>query len=109
MTTTDSGTDTEGIDECPEVSGFNCLGPVNCEDGFQCGDLSSPFDSDGCLRPSCNSDEDCAEGDRCYIGQDFGDCLSSNVFCDQEGDMCLCGSSDDCGGAFCVPQEIYPD
>ncbi len=100
-------TDTGGVD-CPAVPGFNCDGPVNCDQGYQCGELSSPFDADGCLRPSCESDEDCQAGDRCYIGYEFDDCLSSEVFCGQEGDMCECGSSDDCGGAFCVPEDIYP-
>ena len=106
--TTDPSTETDtGVGACPAVEGFNCDGPVDCQLNL-CGGVGDVFDEGGCLRMSCQTDDDCAADERCYHGEQFGDCLPSVVFCDTEDGLCLCGSTDDCGGAFCVPEELYP-
>jgi hypothetical protein len=74
-----------------------------------CGDVDSPFDEHGCLRPTCMSHEDCDGTDLCYRPLDFGGCASSDVFCDDDPTYgCTCMSTPDCSGAYCVPEEIYP-
>jgi hypothetical protein len=104
-TTDDTGT----VSDCDERR--NCtLFPLGC-DVVQCGGLS-PFDDDGCVRTNCTANPSaCGAGERCYAPIDFGGCLSSAFECydEIETQTCQCGSDPDCGGAFCIPEELYPE
>jgi len=93
-----------------------CEQPGNCVEfpppcGDQgCGGLDSTFDEDGCLRQACQEHRQCADGELCYVALEFGGCAPSGVFCEDDAktQSCSCGSNPDCGGGFCVPQELYP-
>ncbi len=104
----DSG-DTGTTLRCDGEEG-NCQAfPIDCSQPDACGGLGSVFDEQGCLRQFCSPGE-CAQGERCYRPESFGGCTGSGVFCedDFELQMCLCGGPADCGGAYCVPESVYP-
>lgn len=87
----------------------NCAMYPACERG-ECGTLESTFDENGCVRQECQDDDACADDERCYRAIEFGGCAPSGVFCedDEKTELCLCGSLPECGGGFCVPEELYP-
>ncbi|MCX4240954.1 hypothetical protein [Paraliomyxa miuraensis] len=93
--------------QCPPTPEFQCTQPVTCSEG--CGGPFSPFDEQGCLRPSCANDDGCADGETCLHPIDYGGCASSGMFCsDGPGGECQCGGDPDCGGGFCVPDDEVP-
>ncbi|MFO0631316.1 MAG: hypothetical protein U0168_00540 [Nannocystaceae bacterium] len=101
-----SGSDSGGPGAC---------GPGNCElfpppCGEACGVLQSPFDADGCLRTTCTPASECGEGEVCYVGLEFGQCVSSGMTCEDsvETQTCSCGGDPDCSGGYCVPTEVFP-
>lgn len=102
----DSG-DTGTPGQCAEEGNCEAF-PVDCSDDG-CGGLGSVFDEDGCLRQFCSPGE-CAEGERCYRPESFGGCMGSGLYCedDFELQMCICSGPADCGGAYCVPEAVYP-
>lgn len=113
---TESGSAESGsATETSADSGVVGCGPGQCEvfpidcgpDG--CGGLGR-IDEEGCFRPGCSTDEECGDDERCYRPMDFGNCVSSDVFCEDnfETMQCECGSTDDCGGSYCVPADVYP-
>ncbi len=102
-----TGETTGGGLECADNPKYSCDGPIDC-DLNSCGGLSDYFDASGCLRPVCKMDSDCPDGQKCYIGFQFDDCLSSDFSCFPQQGACECVSTDDCGGAHCVPEELYP-
>ncbi|MBX7077660.1 MAG: hypothetical protein K1X88_00650 [Nannocystaceae bacterium] len=104
--TTAEGSGTDGPASC---------GPGNCElfpppCGDACGDLDSPFDDQGCLRTPCANDDNCGDGEVCYVGMQFGLCVSSGIACADsvENQSCDCGGDPDCSGGFCVPTDLFP-
>jgi hypothetical protein len=109
---------TEGSSDATSETGNPeaCMQPGNCSefspcDGANlCGTLDSLFDENGCVRTECQDDEACADDERCYRAMDFGGCAPSGVFCEDDPELqtCLCGSNPDCGGGFCVPEDLYP-
>jgi hypothetical protein len=105
----DAGTG-PGPGACPDEG--NCqLFPIDCTDGSNaCGTLDSIFDDEGCLRQSCSGATGCGDGERCYSPQDFGGCTGSAVFCEDDVELqtCVCGGTADCGGAYCIPEGLYP-
>ena len=88
----------------------NCVEYSPCEGENLCGTLDSLFDANGCVRTECQDDEQCAADERCYRAMDFGGCAPSGVFCEDDPELqtCLCGSNPECGGGFCVPEDLYP-
>lgn len=92
-----------GFCENPE---HGCSGPADC--GDDCGALDSMFDENGCVRVACGLGQPaCDDGEFCYRPQDYGGCQSSDVSCTESADgTCGCGLDDDCGGAYCVPEDI---
>jgi hypothetical protein len=109
-TTTSSDSTTSGAYTCPPNPNFTCAEPMPCDDpGDMCGDVDSPFDEHGCLRPTCQDDADCEGTDKCYRPLDFGGCASSGLSCEDDATYgCVCMGTPDCSGAYCVPEEIYP-
>lgn len=87
-----------------ENPAHGCEGPVDC--GENCGALDSMFDEDGCVRVACGVGEACGEGEFCYRPMDYGGCQSSDVSCSESEGVCGCGLDPDCGGAYCVPEDI---
>lgn len=81
-----------------------CSGPVDC--GENCGALDSMFDEDGCVRVACGVDQACGDGEFCYRPSDYGGCQSSDLGCTESEGVCGCGLDPDCGGAYCVPEDI---
>lgn len=107
-TTSVSGTDTD----------FNTTGePLTCEGGNgcpltidcderHCGEVTSIFDPNGCVRPTCQGDDACGDMEACFVAIDFGLCEASATECsdDLEGPDpgCDCGGTADCNGGHCV-------
>ncbi len=87
-----------------ENPAHGCAGPVDC--GENCGALDSMFDDDGCVRVACGVGQACDDGDFCYRPQDYGGCQSSDLTCSEFDGTCGCGLDPDCGGAYCVPEDI---
>lgn len=85
---------------------FTCSVPVDCE-VWKCGELGSPFDASGCLRPSCVEDA-CGADEICYsVGE--GDCGALDVIgCSDVEGACACEFSPSCGGAHCIPADEGP-
>ncbi len=106
-TSLDSSSDAGPI-VCPQSERFQCTGSIDCNP-MACGDVNSAFDEFGCLREACEDDEGCQPGEVCHTPQDWGGCASSGLFCEDgpEG-QCSCGGTPDCGGRFCVPDELVP-
>ena len=84
---------------------------VDC-DFFACGEPTSGFDEDGCLRDFCVSDAGCGQNERCAFlygdggaaGEGSDVCISSWVICTpEENGLCSCGGGADCVG-YCVPR-----
>ena len=94
--------------QCEGYPAHSCIATVDCA-SQPCGDLK-PFTNKGCLRTSCTSDDDCASGQSCFKAEDWGECASSTIFCDEDETtlQCSCGSTDDCGGAYCVDTHAVP-
>lgn len=93
---------------CGHAPAHTCTQAMNCEVRGRCGGLHR-FDELGCQRADCDSDNECATGERCYRALDFGDCASSNVDCfDLPDGSCECVVTDDCAGSYCVPASEYP-
>lgn len=96
--------DVGGIGACANPL-HGCSGPAEC--GETCGDLDSMFDENGCVRVACSPGADaCGDGEFCYRPQDYGGCQSSDLSCSESDGVCGCGFDDDCGGAYCVPEDI---
>lgn len=95
---------TDGPTLCPDDS---CA--VDCEQ-FTCGD-NTQFDAQGCARPGCGYGDECGADERCFVGELFGQCVSSGLFCEwSDASMsCECSGPADCGGGFCVDAASYPD
>ena len=85
---------------------FTCSVPVDCA-VWGCGELGSPFDADGCLRPSC-VDQPCAADEICYsVG--VGSCGEIDVIgCSDVEGVCACEYSPRCGGNRCIPADEGP-
>jgi len=105
---TGSSSDTGSVGACEQPG--NCSEFSACEGASLCGTLDSLFDENGCVRQECGDDDACADDERCYRAIEFGGCAPSGVFCEDDPELqtCLCGSNPECGGGFCVPQELYP-
>lgn len=112
---TDGGSEGESGDDssssggpmgvCAGVENHMCSGPVDC--GESCGELDSMFDENGCVRQVCEQHQDCGDGWFCYRPMDYGGCQSSDVGCFEDEEIgCQCASLPDCGGAYCVPEDI---
>ncbi|MCR9166028.1 MAG: hypothetical protein ACE37F_17200 [Nannocystaceae bacterium] len=109
---TQGGTETGGsstsggpVGVCAGVENHMCSGPVDCGDA--CGELDSMFDDDGCVREACGQHDDCDDAWFCYRPLNYGGCQSSDVSCSEDADVgCQCATLPDCGGAYCVPEEI---
>jgi hypothetical protein len=104
--TTTSDTTTSGGAACEGIAGFACAEPLDCGEEA-CGPLDSHYDDEGCPRPTCAADSDCADGERCY-GANWGQCTASVMDCSDAGGTCECGFSGDCGGNYCVPEDRFP-
>lgn len=101
----DSATTTGGL-VCGGAENFMCSAPVDCGDA--CGTLDSFFDEEGCIRAPCSRHDDCDDGSVCYHPIDYGGCASSDVSCfEDENGTCQCGLDPDCGGSYCVPDEVF--
>ena len=82
-----------------------CSVPIDCGDA--CGELDSMFDENGCVRQVCEGQSDCDDDWFCYRPMNYGGCQSSDVSCFEDEEIgCQCASLPDCGGAYCVPEEI---
>ena len=60
-TTSETTTTTSGGVACEGIAGFECAEPLDC-DAEKCGPIDSHYDDEGCPRPSCTADSDCADG-----------------------------------------------
>ncbi len=90
---------------CAGVENHMCSVPIDCGDA--CGELDSMFDENGCVRQVCERHDDCEEDWFCYRPMNYGGCQSSDVGCLEDAESgCQCASLPDCGGAYCVPEEI---
>jgi hypothetical protein len=107
----------DSLSHCPgivsgrEAPSSRCDFESTCE-ALGCGDAWSDFDAQGCLRPKCESSEDCVAGERCVPAVLAGvhRCYSS-VFewCDPNCSECACSHSEDCiTAAFCQPADDFP-
>lgn len=81
-----------GIDDSPDPActacSTECLYPGSCNLSAVCADgacNSALSDENACLRPSCASDADCPDDERC-----LSDFLSRRYECQQAGDTCEC-------------------
>ncbi len=98
------------ITECAEAGAdLGCL-PHEVPCGDNCGAPESQFDPNGCVRKGCQMDGECAPGQRCFVGQNFGLCEGSGLACqyDAATQMCGCVSDPECGGGHCIPEALYP-
>jgi hypothetical protein len=68
------------------------------------GHAGHPVGEDGCMKVSCNTQDDCPAGWACYRPE----CYPLNVSCQDviiEGEKsCECSADPACGGAFCRPE-----
>ncbi|MCH9681129.1 MAG: hypothetical protein K0V04_06840, partial [Deltaproteobacteria bacterium] len=94
-------------DECPPNPSFQCGVPFDCDE-VSCGGPFSGVDEQGCVRPSCGGPEDCAAGEVCFTPFDYGGCASSGTFCEDIEGVCECGSTPDCSGSYCLPEDQAP-
>lgn len=104
---TSGGSSSSGgvVAACEGSEAHLCSSPVEC--GESCGELDSMFDASGCLRQACETHANCGDGNFCYRPQDYGGCQSSHVGCFEDSDgTCQCGTLPDCGGAYCVSEDI---
>jgi len=90
-----------------EHPGFLCAEPLPCTEAGSCGGRSW-LDERGCPQLSCSSHEDCDGDALCYHALAWGECASSGFSCMDVDDACVCQSTADCGGAYCVPPDGYP-
>ena len=90
---------------CPGNPQHTCTVPIDCVER-NCGALGSPFDADGCLRPSCD-DAPCGADEVCWADEDAG-CASTVTACADNEGMCACVVNDDCGGHYCYPAGEAP-
>lgn len=101
-----------GGETCPEHPDFMCSQPLECPPGGSCnfGERFSPFDAQGCLRPSCSDEAPCPDGFTCMRGEAWGACGSSFIECVEDEDgVCSCGGNDDCQPiSHCVPEGDVP-
>jgi len=102
-----SASSTTGGGACPANPDFTCAAPYSCA-ADECGGLEDRFDEDGCLRPSCGDDSECGGGEVCYRPADWGGCAGSVFACSDMDGSCQCYGTDDCGGAYCVPESLAP-
>ncbi len=104
--TSDDSSGSSGVAAaCEGNENHLCSDPVDC--GESCGSLGSMFDDSGCVRAPCSTHANCGDGMFCYRPFDYGGCQSSDVGCVEDLDgTCHCASSPDCGGAYCVPEDI---
>ena len=72
--------------------------------------LSSPFDGNGCVRPSCDDDTQCLGGQRCYRPSEAGGCLEGITDCRSEDSAspCACIGDGTCDAGHCVPEALVP-
>jgi hypothetical protein len=102
----DTSGDTVGV-TCEPTPLFSCSAPIDC--GACPDDPMSPIDADGCLRPRCRRDLPCPDGMVCFAPLTWGGCAGSGMWCeDDRRGVCQCGGTDDCGGAWCLPEGQAP-
>jgi hypothetical protein len=108
---TSDGSTTGGVSICDGRNPlYTCDEPNDCGD-LDCGGYLSPWDADGCLRPACESDDDCADGMGCLDAVDWGGCFSSDpIACSDADGTCTCSGANlpDCGGRICIPEDALP-
>ena len=88
----------------------NCSFATTCAQ-VNCGDKSSQIDENGCRRPKCLKDAECAADERCLPSSlATSNCLPTALtFCQLWQGKCGCTTSADCGGHInCVPQGLAP-
>jgi hypothetical protein len=76
-----------------------------------CGTPFGAFDASGCLRPQCDSSDECASGERCVPSVLHGNECYSSVYegCEAECNRCGCSWSEDCAQvAYCLDADDYP-
>lgn len=76
---------------CPSHPYHNCTIPVPCNDAYQCGEPESPFQGDGCMRPACQSLEDCEDGYYCNSWNSHLADYSCAELTSGEYKRCACG------------------
>lgn len=88
---------------CADYPAHSCSEPVDCE-RYPCGDRQA-FSEQGCLRVACDLVNPCGECEICHRPEDEGLCAASIYACDDDPTTgeCSCGGTDDCGGAYCIP------
>lgn len=99
---------------CPTTTPSICSVEDTCS-VLQCGEPWSPLDAQGCMRPPCLADEDCAAEDRCVLPHMWAPgCYPSEWSCGltfpgREG-TCFCDAQTaDCQrGPVCVPTAVAP-
>jgi len=107
----DTGSTTAGPQlACPEFS--QCSFALDCDEEsfFQCGDLLSRADVDGCPRPFCDSDEECPEGYRCVLPRGWGKCSPNPCNDNPDDGTCECpfvGLICESKGS-CVSEDTFP-
>lgn len=112
-TTVTTDTTTTEPSECVHAWKADCQQPLADCEALKCGDLYSEWAADGTLRSDCDLDDcPCPSGQTCFQPQWWGGCTPTNLICsdgDDDGLCNGCGGSEDCGGAYCVPDEIAPN
>ncbi len=88
---------------CPHSPTYHCTEAPECDDS--CGVGTSRQDENGCPRPDCGSG--CPDGMRCFEPALWGGCAYSYEECTEQEGVCECVISDDCGGAWCVPEDAF--
>jgi hypothetical protein len=108
-----SDTGTAGVDVGPTGCAVEWLPPVcwgvACED-LECGEPWSRLDADGCARPECVTDADCAADRHCSPRFVAAPCVSG-LNCSDEGGMCLCGGNLGCNldaRGYCLDRTEFP-
>ena len=87
--------------DCPVGDWSSDCRPNACISNIPCGSLFSEFDADGLFRSPCEGDACACGPDReCFVPYVWGGCAPSVKSCG--------ASSDDCGGAYCVPKDLGP-
>lgn len=115
-----SGESTSTTEPPPDVGFAGCPNewqPPGCWefvcDLFDCGQVHSMFEADGCPRQVCESDADCSKGEDCRARTMSRACSTSGPeSCETKfGEDCVCGGSLGCGGdprGFCVDATEFP-